>query len=211
MCNVEGLTKEHVPPRSFFPQPRPCDLVTVPACKKHNNDNSGDVEYTRNMIVIMEGGNEVARRLSATAVRVIRRSPRLVQQIKNAAVPITVRGRESAVLPTKSRKFKTTMKAIAYATYFLDFGESFKGTFGVYHANMLSLVEMAGKVDVVNEQIRTVLHGTPVLEADTKHPDIFKYAFYRVDEERIIYRLQFYEFFTAYVIGGLRDEDSPAS
>jgi hypothetical protein len=56
-----------------------------------------------------------------------------------------------------------------------------------------------------------VLHGTPVLEADTKHPDIFKYAFYRVDEERIIYRLQFYEFFTAYVIGGLRDEDSPAS
>lgn len=35
-----ATTKEHVPPRSIFPKPRPSDLITVPACFNCNNDSS---------------------------------------------------------------------------------------------------------------------------------------------------------------------------
>lgn len=45
-ANIE-VTKEHVPPRSLFPKPRPKDLITVPACKNCNNSTSQfDNRYT---------------------------------------------------------------------------------------------------------------------------------------------------------------------
>jgi hypothetical protein len=37
---INATTKEHVPPRSIFPKPRPNDLITVPACFNCNNDSS---------------------------------------------------------------------------------------------------------------------------------------------------------------------------
>lgn len=36
MCECEGTTKEHVPPRCFFPKQKRVNLFTVPSCKKHN-------------------------------------------------------------------------------------------------------------------------------------------------------------------------------
>lgn len=59
MCAAEGLTREHVPPRCFFPKPYPKNMVTVPSCQMHNNDISKDVEYVRNIIAGSEGINDV--------------------------------------------------------------------------------------------------------------------------------------------------------
>lgn len=44
-CGSAGVTKEHIPPRSFFPDGRREQLLTVPACKVHNNDKSTDDQY----------------------------------------------------------------------------------------------------------------------------------------------------------------------
>ena len=41
----ESLTKEHVPPKSFFPKSDRDSLITVPACVKHNGGKSDDDEY----------------------------------------------------------------------------------------------------------------------------------------------------------------------
>lgn len=47
-------TKDHVPPKSFFPSPRPSNLITVPCCKMCNGKYGKDDERVRNMLISLE-------------------------------------------------------------------------------------------------------------------------------------------------------------
>lgn len=44
-CTEKGATKEHIPPRSFFPEGQRSQLLTVKSCKAHNNDKSSNDLY----------------------------------------------------------------------------------------------------------------------------------------------------------------------
>ncbi len=44
-CEKPGTTKEHTPPRAFFPEDKRNQLLTVPACEDHNNGKSADDIY----------------------------------------------------------------------------------------------------------------------------------------------------------------------
>jgi hypothetical protein len=44
-CAEHGNTKEHIPPRSFFPDEKKIDLMTVKSCPKHNNEKTKDDIY----------------------------------------------------------------------------------------------------------------------------------------------------------------------
>lgn len=44
-CAEKGLTKEHIPPRSFFPDGEKLQLLTVKSCKVHNNAKSTNDLY----------------------------------------------------------------------------------------------------------------------------------------------------------------------
>jgi hypothetical protein len=39
------VTHDHVPPKSFFPQPRPSNLITVPSCNDCNGGAAKDEDY----------------------------------------------------------------------------------------------------------------------------------------------------------------------
>ncbi len=52
-CGRYGpLEDDHVPPRSFFPRPRPSDLITVPSCRTCNRGWARDGDYARLAIVM---------------------------------------------------------------------------------------------------------------------------------------------------------------
>ena len=42
---MKGITKEHIPPRSFFPDGEKDQLLTVRSCKDHNNRKAIDDQY----------------------------------------------------------------------------------------------------------------------------------------------------------------------
>jgi len=44
-CSERGATKEHVPPKAFFPKDQRNQLLTVPSCERHNNAKSSDDIY----------------------------------------------------------------------------------------------------------------------------------------------------------------------
>lgn len=44
-CSKAGETKEHIPPKAFFPNDQRDQLFTIPSCKEHNNDKSSDDLY----------------------------------------------------------------------------------------------------------------------------------------------------------------------
>jgi hypothetical protein len=49
-CGNIATTKDHVPPRSFFPKPFLSNLITVPSCFECNNRFSNDEEYLRTVL-----------------------------------------------------------------------------------------------------------------------------------------------------------------
>lgn len=79
-CDQPATTKEHAPPKSFFPQGRRGSLITVPSCSIHNCDNSPDVEYVRNAIAFLAGLNETGESLIVTAKRSFDHSPALFER-----------------------------------------------------------------------------------------------------------------------------------
>ena len=48
--NAPGVTKAHVPPKSFFPKPCPQNLITVDCCREYNNGNSGNDDFVRTVL-----------------------------------------------------------------------------------------------------------------------------------------------------------------
>ena len=62
--NSPGITNDHVPPRSFFPKPRPSNLVTVPACSECNQVAGKDEEYFLATLMFSNAGiTEVGKKL----------------------------------------------------------------------------------------------------------------------------------------------------
>lgn len=45
--NKTQVTKDHIPPKNLFGQPRPNNLITAPSCYKCNSNFSNDDEYFR--------------------------------------------------------------------------------------------------------------------------------------------------------------------
>ena len=46
-CNENSVSREHIPPKCIFPNPRPSNMITLPSCDKHNFEKSKDDEYFR--------------------------------------------------------------------------------------------------------------------------------------------------------------------
>ncbi len=64
ICGKRPMTgRDHLPPQSIFPKPRPSDLITVPACDNCNNKRSGLDEEFKVAIGIQAGFGEDGERL----------------------------------------------------------------------------------------------------------------------------------------------------
>lgn len=60
-CCAKGTTKEHIPPRSFFPDGEKEQLLTVKSCERHNNAKSVDDLYVLAQICMNASPNNRAR------------------------------------------------------------------------------------------------------------------------------------------------------
>jgi hypothetical protein len=75
-CGAVGpVTRDHVPPRSFFPDPPPPDLITVPSCRKCNVSFGPIDDYVRLALTIDEKakGNQDRLKVLPAAMRFAQR------------------------------------------------------------------------------------------------------------------------------------------
>ena len=52
--NMRELTKDHIPPKTIFPKPRPNNLITVPSCYECNDSAKKDDEYFGVMMAMQD-------------------------------------------------------------------------------------------------------------------------------------------------------------
>lgn len=72
---IRDRTRDHIPPRNLFPEPRPSDLITVPCCRQCNNSASKDDEYFRSMLAMRNDAGEhpEAQKILPVVFRSLRR------------------------------------------------------------------------------------------------------------------------------------------
>lgn len=103
LCGEPATTREHIPPKSIFPGPRPLDLITVPACESCNRTASKDDEYFRWLVATAAADEPTAQAVVETKVLPqFRRRPALLQEImKNAVWRAEVRSPGGIILGYK--------------------------------------------------------------------------------------------------------------
>jgi hypothetical protein len=119
-CNEPATSREHATPRSFFPQGRRRNLITVPSCKTHNHGNAPDVEYIRNSIAFLAGINDAGTAMMEAAMRSLDRSPALFNQTFRSMRPLVRNGEEVGAFRVDLARLKAVMISTTQALHYRD-------------------------------------------------------------------------------------------
>lgn len=119
---IRKLTKDHIPPKNLFAEPRPSDLVTVPCCERCNGKASLDDEYFRIMICPRE---EVAEHPQASRV-----------------LPTTLR----ALTKPKKKGFRKAFLNSVHEVDLVTPSGLYLGKAGTYDVNLERLSKVAARI-----------------------------------------------------------------
>lgn len=201
MCEEAKASKEHAPPKCFFPEDKRINLITVPSCEKHNESNSDDVEYIVGLIVT-SGANETAREHFLTILESWKKDNGA--KGKKILAKAFTNNDGDTVIPTDEEKFYTIFSCMVSAFFFKDFREKING---VQWLNLFPDLTSTAKFQDTKEDGNSILRRkfTPEFEKysytqmKTWNPDVFQYFVYR-DADIVIYKLLFYESFRVYSV-----------
>lgn len=131
-CGLPATSKEHVPPKSFFPKKGNKDyrrnLIKVPSCDLHNSDKSKDDEYVRALLVgvsktINSSKNKDLISLRDSVIRSMTRNPSIIQLVLRNPTP-PIRLGTGAEIPEKVlvdydiERVKNIFESISKGIYF---------------------------------------------------------------------------------------------
>jgi hypothetical protein len=202
MCDADGVTKEHVPPYSFFPKGYKDNLWTVPSCDEHNSKNNLDVEYVRNVIAThLHTEGSAGTHLQDKVLGSFENSPKLFNRTFADANVVKINGEETASYTLDMRRFTKIMDAIAYAIYYKLNGKSYQDSWGIFSPSLISRKTFYHGLPDDWEEHRRLLSQIRYTEMPTPQPDIFRLGIHKFDEEHFIYAFMFYGGFVVNCLG----------
>jgi len=217
MCGGRATSREHVPPKCFFPGknelPSSRDyrvrLITVPSCDRHNITKSGDDQYLLMVIISHWQNNSVAyEHFSRNVLRAIARRPALRQVYMREYIPVVVDGRPSAKFTIDRERFDRSVACIASAIHFHHYHEHWSEDIHIESSALVALngVNLAQR-DAVLKALDIVaaghLGGQP-WRGD--NPEIFRYRIHREAlRSRLLVEMVFYDGCKVYAhsLGGM--------
>ena len=197
MCDAAGDTREHVPPKSFFPRARRANIWSVPSCPAHNIDNSSDVEYVRNAICIHYGTNTAAEAFEV-AQRSFDYSPALFNKTFRELKAIVVDNQEVGQFPFDLPRVKRVMNAVVHALAFRDFGREYIGEWRIFCATLRSSTDTPIERIAAWDSLRSLLKSAAFTPMAVPQPEVFSYGVHKMRGGGFIYRLVFYGGFVVY-------------
>ena len=201
---VKEITKDHVPPKGFFPQPRPLDMITVPSCVECNEGTQEDEDYFRATFMFSNAGiSPVGKKLWDQKLdkmykinHGLRR--KIVQDFKmvNLVTPsgLYIRS-QSASFPDSVRLDNVVCKIVK----------------GLYYHEYNEIIPSS--VDIISHLILTKEEGNEAYKYDLQFgsrnwPGVFEYRFDRTSEncEGFIWLMRFYGYAVFWAVGYNKDE-----
>jgi hypothetical protein len=210
MCEKPATSKEHVPPKCFFPLKKDSpkgvnlrmNLITVPSCDQHNSQKSGDDEYFRMVILSHIENNLFAQRhFSKPVKRSFMRKPNLLNLFKDLKPVYDSQGYlQAAIFTVDQNRFNNEIDQMVRALYFYTYGEKWLGDVRTIcnalkmrsYENFLGAAQYNVELNVAFSQIRKLLNPE---EKIGDNPSVFYFQIFREEapDPAIAMRLVFYE------------------
>lgn len=126
-CSELGeLTKDHIPPKSLFSQPRPTTLITVPACQECHKLLSKDDEYLRDIFVLTypTGKQPEAQKLLDKTLRSFKRKEkaRFTRNLFQDAVPISINDSPTAAIHVQATRIYQQVERFIIGLFYKEKG-----------------------------------------------------------------------------------------
>jgi hypothetical protein len=203
-----GITKDHVPPRIFFPEPRPGNLITVPACSKCNSAATMDDNYLFAIMMFSEAGNTIAgvtlwrkrlRRMFTKDLGV-RRQLGSALSLKDVITSGGIYQGRRIALAFDELRFNKAIQRIVRGLCYFEFGSSLSAETSIASW----LLSTPARSETAMQYYHQISWGK------RRWPGIFEYRCSRVDEgfEQSMWFIRFYNNIYFWAITG-SDETPP--
>jgi hypothetical protein len=108
--STNSITDDHVPPKGFFPEPRPSNLITVPCCVQCNNAFSKDDEAVRTWFCAAIGATPAGEWILKNKVvrGIMTRSPAFRETLLNSMQDTKLLSEEGGLIDVVSFSMETS-------------------------------------------------------------------------------------------------------
>lgn len=219
-CDDQAIAPDHVPPRVFYPEKKDIgvdlrsDPITVPSCKRHNQDASVSDELAAYAIVVSISNNQIAmNQFSTKVLRAFGRSKYVRAMYLDTMKWLTVRKRKvpsfSIQRPDESISvyefgchFDRTMEKIARGLYYYVFNRRLdhQAPLNIHSPQLLSQSHPSFVMSVNAELSRNIKRYVWTSVA-TPHKEIFQFSYWLHPEfqNQFAFWFTFYEGFQVWV------------
>jgi len=207
MCEKLSTSREHVPPKCFFPDSSDSlgnkgfrkDLITVPSCDEHNLVKSKDDEYLCAVITTHFENNSVAQsHFDNKIMRGLMRKPARLVDLAHSTTPAIVRGAQSGAIRIDRERFDSSLDYMARGIYFHHFHAKVEGKSHVISYSLFDISsEKKHETNAAHANWRIISdEGFAKLPRFGTNPDVFYYQVVAtLSDPRVAIRMVFYEGF----------------
>lgn len=173
-CTQRGVTKEHIPPKAFFPDNEKDQLLTVKSCQEHNNAKSKDDFYVLAHICMNASPSNRAREIFIEKVR-----PQLDfnnGELKKLIAKKLKNGNVEYDLDIK--RFDSFFTALSFGIIYKSCGTSLPNNFEVKHVYPNFSSQQINDLEI---QIKKFYMGKPMTFMEFGNPVTKNERFYTVE------------------------------
>ncbi len=200
-CTEIATTREHVPPKSFFPVSRRDGIFTVPSCEKHNNENGLDVEYVGNILVShFETNEEIRELLNPKVWRSYDRRPALLKTAFGQVEEVLYQGQVTGTFTVDWKRVHRVMSAIASGMYFLTCKQRFYGSWEIFSPSTYQASEIKTGKPSEYQIVRDMLPRLGLQSIETSQPSVFSCGINFEDPHRLVFMFQFFSGIKIYAL-----------
>lgn len=202
MCSSEASSKEHVPPKCFFPEKKDIpgkdfrrNLIRVPSCDQHNIEKSHDDEYLACALVCDIENNAIAyEHFSTKILRTFKKKPYFVKTVLANQQPVLVNGEETIAFKVNIKRFRNGMEMISRGLFFHNHKKKWLKPIYVFCPSLQKIEKNTINKNPLAVNLSWVANGFfSYHEKLGENPEIFYYQMeYIPENEQLILKLVFY-------------------
>lgn len=178
-CSEAGVTKEHIPPRSFFPDGEKEQLLTVKSCERHNNAKSKDDLYVLAHICMNASPSNRAREvfMNKVAPQLEFNNGALRKKLAQGAVPLSTGAVKYKVDMARLDDFFT---ALSCGIIYKSCGSSLPANYEISHVFHSFSSEADPEIQEIEDAINHFYAGKPIDFMEFGDPDAKNHRIYTV-------------------------------
>ena len=208
-CGAAPAGREHVPPQTLFPKAKKVNLITVPACRSHNQDLSKLDEKFRVFLQALDPSPDAVAEFASRTFRGLNRpeSAGLVKGLAAAAHPVVIQGKKTFAFAIDPSEQALYFEKMFRALYFHLYNSPFEGFVSSFSPQFVTPNLDYGELALRLESI--FADQSIWRDGATSNRDIFHFRYTQIAPEPEVPMVILLTFYTSIQVVGFLTGSSP--